>query len=486
MGLRDLLEGKVKGKRKGGSATSEQNKSESNNTGSVLNQVPASVDVSASNIKGVGLQEQIDAVSQGGVLALDVSQGEYEGPVVLSRAITIDGRGRSIWSKKGPVVSVEADGVILSNLEIEVTGNENRLSEEEACALAIKPGVQIVLKDIVVRGNVMGVAEEVGIWRYPRSLRIGGVKANQAHDFTLRLAVPIPCQFKSEIAGLNINPENIDKTGIVDFTIKVDPLSPGTRLRGSILIETAYITRRIIIGGSVASTPGQNEIEGKGQVLWEPEDAASIPVSQAGLPIVPEKPSSVTDQQSAPVSSSQLPKPIVNEASPEPAEQSAPTTKTGSAPQSSKQQSTTSKKIPVHPPDTPHTKKPPVVPDASNSAFKQAPSAQQTSDLNPSTAATISSRKSGVPMGGVFGASPDKLTVETPAAAKSADKAARPPDTEMKQTSSKAKPGQGQKEHKSVETDSEKLAGKKTTEKKPQPKKSSKVKTDGIGGAWDS
>jgi hypothetical protein len=484
MGLRDLLEGK--GKRKRGNATSGQENSESNSAGSVLNQAPKSLDASMSKTKSDGLQAQVDAVSQGGVLALDFSQGEYEGPVVLSRAITIDGQGRSIWSKKGPVVTVEADGVTLTNLEIEVTGNENKLSREEACALAVKPGFQVVLNDIVVRGNVVGVVEEEGIWRYPRSLRIGAVKANQAHEFTLRFVAPITCHLKSEIAGLIVNPAKIDKTGIADLTIKIDPLSPGTRLRGSILMQTAFITRRIIVGGSVASATDQNVIEGKGQILWEPEDAASIPVSQTGLPIVPEKPSSVTEQQSAPVSSSQLPDPIVNEASPEPAEQNVPTKKTGSAPQSSKQQSTTSKKIPVHPPVSPHTKKPPVVPDASTGVFKQAPSTQQKSDPKPPKAATSSSRTSGVPMGGVFGASPDKLLEEAPEPITDVAKTPRPTEPQNKQTSKKAQPEHVKKVDKSVGTNSGKPAVKKSAEKKPQPKKSSKVKTNGIGGAWDS
>jgi len=274
MGLRDLLGGKGKGK--GGKVPSGQAKSDSNSSGSVVSQTPASVGASASSAMSDGLQQQIDAVSQGGVLTLDISRGEYEGPIVVSHPMTIDGQGRSIWCKKGPVISVESDGVVLNNLEIEVTGNEKKLSDDEACALAVNPGVQVGLNDIVVRGHVVGVAEEEGIWRYPRSLRIGTVKANQAHEFTLRIAVPIPCRLKSEIAGMNVSPTSIRNSGVTDLTLKVDALSPGTRLRGSMLMQTAFLTRRIMVGGNVARDPNQKAVE-DGKVLWEPDDAGAIP-----------------------------------------------------------------------------------------------------------------------------------------------------------------------------------------------------------------
>ena len=321
MGLRDLLGGK--GKNKGGKPSSGQAKSDSNSTGSIVSPAPATLGTSGTNIMSDGLQKQIDTVSHGGTLTLDISRGEYEGPIVINHPMTIDGQGRSIWSKKGPVVSVQTDGVTLSDLEIEVTGNEKKLSDDEACALAVKPGVQVDLNDIVVRGNVIGVAEEEGIWRYPtRSVRLGTIKPSQPHEFVLRLAVPIPCRLKSEIAGLNITPTSIRNSGVTDLILKVDPLSPGTRLRGSILMQTAFLTRRIIVGGNVARTPDQKKaVEGTGQVLWEPRDVTSIPASQPAVQQPSAAPSATkANPPSSPASPPQAQPPIVINAtsSPEP------------------------------------------------------------------------------------------------------------------------------------------------------------------------
>lgn len=507
MGLRDLLGGKGKGK--GGNPSSGRSKSDSNSSGSVVSQTPASVGVSSASTMSDGLQEQIDAVSQGGVLTLDISRGEYEGPIVITRPITIDGQGRSIWSKKGPVVSVETAGVTLTNLEIEVTGNEKKLSDEEACALAVEPGVQVALNDVVVRGNVVGVTEEEGVWRYPRSLRVGTVKANQPHEFTLKLAIPIPCRLKSEIAGLTLNPTSIRNSGVTDLALKIDPLSPGTRLRGSILMQTAFLTRRIMVGGNVARNADSKTVEGTGQVLWEPEDAASIPASRPPTPAAPPQPEAAAappqpaqqppaPQPTHPPSSASPPQqaqePIVIDTSSEPEpESAAPQPPPQPAPGSSLPQSAAPKKIPVHPPSTPPKKRPAVVPDPNKSAFKQDSGAQQTSAAKPATGARPSTRTSGVPMGGIFGSQPAVAPPEHSDSPRTDNKAETPPPREEEQPSSPESPAAPRKANptpaktdKPAKKSVTKAPKAKKQETKPQPKKMSRVKTDGLGGAWGS
>ena len=497
MGLRDLLGGK--GKQKKAKASSGQAKSNNSSSGSVMSPSPATVGASGASIVNDGLQEQIDAVSSGGVLTLDISRGEYGGPIVINHPITIDGQGRSIWSKKGPVVSVQTDGVTLSNLEIEVTGNEKKLSDDEACALAVKDGFQVALNDVVVRGNVAGVIEEEGIWRYPRSIHFGTVKASQPHEFMLRLAVPIPCRLKSEIAGLNVTPSSIRDSGVTDLTLKLDALSPGTRLRGSILMQTAFLTRRIMVGGTVARTPGRKAVEGTGQVLWEPEDAGSIPAPQAAAPVAapqpvaPPAPSQPAAQQPtaqptpppSPASPSEPSQPIVIDTSPEPEVQPEPPKPSPQAtPAAPKQKPNASKKIPAHPPVSPQRKKTPVVPDPQKSVFKQ-------DESQTHSPVRLSTRTKGVPAGGVFGSVPAK-----PAKADSGEKESevqkpipvltksKPPDKE-KTKDSKKTPEPAATHVKSAK---EKAAGKvsnaKPLEKKPPSKKLSRVKTDGLGGAW--
>ena len=81
------------------------------------------------------LQAELDGLAPGASLSLDISEGEKEGPAVLRKPVTIEGHGRTIWARRGPVLTIESHGVALRNLNVEVTGKEDKLVGEEACAI---------------------------------------------------------------------------------------------------------------------------------------------------------------------------------------------------------------------------------------------------------------------------------------------------------------------------------------------------------------
>lgn len=66
------------------------------------------------------VQEQFNSNSSGD---FTLSPGEYEGPLVVERPCVVDGRGSTLWAKKGPVLVVSAPNVTIRNLRVEVTGN---------------------------------------------------------------------------------------------------------------------------------------------------------------------------------------------------------------------------------------------------------------------------------------------------------------------------------------------------------------------------
>ena len=215
------------------------------------------------------IQSLIDSVGPGGTLRLEPPKREFEGPVVVRNPLTIEGQNATIWAAKGPVLSVEENGVVLEALNVEITGNEAQLSGREACALVIRRGLGVTLNDVTVRGNVDGLEEEEGEWRYPRSIRLRTIKAGHRHEFRVRLVAPVQCRLVSGIAGLAVEPRGL-RGGPCEITFKLDPLASGTRIRGDIRIQTAFLTRQIKLTGNASDD--SKAVIGTGEVIWEPGD----------------------------------------------------------------------------------------------------------------------------------------------------------------------------------------------------------------------
>lgn len=78
----------------------------------------------SSHIDSRGLQIRLDAAQAGDVIELIT--GEYQGPFLVDKPLTIRGRGRltPLWTHTSPVLLVICDGVVLDNVLIETTVSE--------------------------------------------------------------------------------------------------------------------------------------------------------------------------------------------------------------------------------------------------------------------------------------------------------------------------------------------------------------------------
>jgi hypothetical protein len=191
------------------------------------------------------IQDLIDKVKPGGTLKLHPPEQEYQGPIVIRKPITIDGQHSNFWCKeKGPVLSIESNGVVIDDLNIAITGKESKLSGVEACALVVKQGLAVNLNNVTVKGNVLGLDEEEGDWRYPRSIKLS-LKPGQPHDFKVKIIAPVQCKLKSEISGLTIQPSGLKGGEETEVTLKTEALSQGVRLKGDIFLKTACLSRKI-------------------------------------------------------------------------------------------------------------------------------------------------------------------------------------------------------------------------------------------------
>src|ERR1700731_1830616 len=84
------------------------------------------------------LQDQLDRLKEGDTLTLAPRQ-EVKGPVVIRKPVVIAGRSGTIWAARGAVMRIEATGVVLRDVNVEVTARDAGLEGEAGCALVVDP-----------------------------------------------------------------------------------------------------------------------------------------------------------------------------------------------------------------------------------------------------------------------------------------------------------------------------------------------------------
>lgn len=222
----------------------------------------------------VEFQNRLDSTPEGATLRL--SRGEFPGPVSITRRLTLDGQGATIWALEGPVVSVLAGGVVLRNLTIEVTGEAATGESARDCALMISPGLGITLEGVDVSGLVEGLPGEEGTWQYPRVLHLGQLAPKSDHRFRLGVLVPVPCRIDSQVSDLEVEPRDL-APGANEVILRLGGLSSDTRLDGRLVLSSA-VKRRITVCGQVLSADAGPSGPGPDpqSYLWLPPDWWSL------------------------------------------------------------------------------------------------------------------------------------------------------------------------------------------------------------------
>lgn len=216
-------------------------------------------------------QSRLDSSANGTTVQL--SPQEFPGPVVIKRPLVLEGNGATIWNYTGPVISSQVDGVILRNVKIEVTGTTATGQGTDGCALWVKPGSNIQFENVEVRGSVIGLWQEEGEWRYPNALLLGPLPFGTEHDLIVRLYVPVPCEIKSNISGVELQPQQL-VAGINEVHLHVERLPQDTLLNGNLFITTAQLKRRITVSAHITSTRAKKSktVKKTVRVVWQPDD----------------------------------------------------------------------------------------------------------------------------------------------------------------------------------------------------------------------
>lgn len=240
-------------------------------------------------------QAELDALADGEELELHAF--EYPGPVVIKRAITIDGKGATLWSMAGPVCQIEGQGVTLKNLKIEITHEDLANGDKDSgCALIVHGGQNVLLENVEVRGSVRGLPAEEGQWRYPFSVKLDEIAHGHEHRFVLKLYVPVPCKITSGVHGVSVSPPMLTP-GRNEVTLKVDSPARDALLLGTICLQTAFLKRQISISGHVVQSV-QGGPRRDGEVLYEPLDWDQLgPVQTPRDPAIPVQPPTVPERK---------------------------------------------------------------------------------------------------------------------------------------------------------------------------------------------
>lgn len=142
----------------------------------------------------------ISATPDGGTAALP--PGEFEGPVVIGRPMTLRGNNTTVWARHGTVIDVQSPGVTLEGLRVEIT--EGDITEN-----AINSGFPTAVRNIEVLGTVSGFGAEDGEASIPRTLDLGELSAHEENSFLMTVDIPAEAQIVCSQGGVTFQPEKL-------------------------------------------------------------------------------------------------------------------------------------------------------------------------------------------------------------------------------------------------------------------------------------
>ncbi len=170
--------------------------------------------------------------------------GEFEGPVLIGKPLHLIGSGTTIWAKRGAVIEINANGVTLENLRVELT-------EGSFTDTAISSGFLAVIRNVEVVGKVSGFGAADGFFDVPRAIELGLFAADETNVFTLSVNVPERAEIVCGIRDVTFSPAVLEP-GRNTVTITVSNISAQTLLYAEVLFKSTF-TRRIYLSGKPAA-----------------------------------------------------------------------------------------------------------------------------------------------------------------------------------------------------------------------------------------
>ena len=220
------------------------------------------------------LSDIIANTPAGGTAALPA--GEYEGPVVINKPLTLRGSSATVWSKHGSVIEVSSQGVTLEGLRVEIT--EGALSEP-----AITAKFPVNIRAVEVLGTVSGFGAEDGECGIPRALQLGKLVCTAS--------------------GVRFEPQDIP-AGRSSVRVFVSGSGSASLVYSEVLLVSQFRRRIYLSGRFSANAPAVKE-----RLIYEaPQIARNAPLTAAApaMAVNPEPADVISDVGAAPLSDEQL------------------------------------------------------------------------------------------------------------------------------------------------------------------------------------
>ena len=238
------------------------------------------------------LSDIIANTPAGGTAALPA--GEYEGPVVINKPLTLRGSSATVWSKHGSVIEVSSQGVTLEGLRVEIT--EGALSEP-----AITAKFPVNIRDVEVLGTVSGFGAEDGECGIPRALQLGELSPSEENSFIMTVDIPAPA--KLFCTGVRFEPQDIP-AGRSSVRVFVSGSGSASLVYSEVLLVSQFRRRIYLSGRFSANAPAVKE-----RLIYEaPQIARNAPLTAAApaMAVNPEPADVISDVGAAPLSDEQL------------------------------------------------------------------------------------------------------------------------------------------------------------------------------------
>ncbi len=232
------------------------------------------------------LQEEFDR----GTGDLILPPGEYEGPLTVNRPCTIDGSMSTLWAGCGPVLVINAPGVTVKNLRVEIIGT---LADGPAGTAIQTDDPHTRLQQVEVHGAVTGLAGEAENWQVPRVIALGAFAAGTENTFSFELDAPADAVLTHKMKEIEITPQQL-RRGKNTVLVKTGSMRDNMILYGELLLQTS-VTRRIYLTGKAqqdapehhAQPPVTGELPVSEPLQVEPPQEVIAPaVEDAKVPVL--------------------------------------------------------------------------------------------------------------------------------------------------------------------------------------------------------
>lgn len=204
-----------------------------------------------------------------------LAPGEYEGPLVISRPCVVDGGAATLWASGGPVLVIDAPGVTVKNLRVEVT------EQGEDPGVVIRSNFpDAVLDGVEVNGDVVGISTEASGWKLPSVIALGNFAAGEVNTFSYELDVPMDAQLLCAMKDITVSPAVL-RRGRNRIVIRTHEIRANTILYGEIMVKSTVSRRVYILGKAEAGAPVRQDAMPVSEA-----PAASVPVVCSAPPEV--------------------------------------------------------------------------------------------------------------------------------------------------------------------------------------------------------